>query len=234
MSGALVMTHGLPGSGKSTLADRFRRIYGDSVLVAERDEIRELILPPSYHLDGYDPVSELQVSAVQVELIEEGLSLGKIVVASDTNLADYRVHDLVAIARRFDAEVFHAHFDLTLDECERRNEARAAAGGRLVPRDVIADMAVYGYEGGRIKFYSVRSFGSEPRDFEVSIRSRTGGEPSLEEELEAMDRRIVAILGSAVGSADPASAPHSSIALPPAGLSQSSDGESFEGLEAQR
>lgn len=170
MPGTLLLTHGLPGAGKSTVADTLDRRFPGRVLIAERDRIREAILPANYHASGHSLESELKVTEAQDILIREGLAADKLVAVSDTNLTEDRIRRIVTIAREFGAEVRHVHLDISLAESKRRNQSRADAGGRLVPENIIDDMAAYGYVNGRIKHFSIVDVGSDPGDFEVLIR----------------------------------------------------------------
>jgi len=194
MGGLLVLTHGLPGAGKSYLARWLLRLYPDLVTVAERDELRVLLLPADYHKKGHDDASEALITAAQHELIENALSQGRVVVVSDTNLNEYRIRPLVELARRFDARVVHGHLDFTIDDCRRQNESRALLGGRLVPDDIIDDMAAYGYSNGRIKHFSIQSTGDGPEDFAVAIEDRDGSEPTLAEERELIVQAVEDLL----------------------------------------
>lgn len=193
--GALVLTHGLPGSGKSSLARRLMALYPQKTVLAERDELRNQLLPPGYFARGFDLASEDRISLAQEEILREGLAAGKVVIASDTNLAQQRIRPLVTIARSFHAQILHFHFDLSQEECHRRNKARAAAGGRLVPEDVIEDMAEYGYsENGRIKSFSIREVGSEPYSFAVMAEDRSESSPSMAQELGYIQEVIEELL----------------------------------------
>jgi len=194
MSGMLVLTHGLPGAGKSSLAAWLRELYPDAVTVAERDELRAKLLPPDYHDRGHDPVSEAKIEAAQHEILREALDHGRIVVVSDTNLAEIRIRPLVTIARRFDAAVLHAHLDYTVEECKRRNQLRADFGGRFVPGWVIDEMVSYGYAAGRLRSFSILPGGVESENFAVLAVERTGSELTMEEERELIQRTADEIL----------------------------------------
>lgn len=187
MRSALVLTHGLPGSGKSTLASLLKELFPGRVQVAERDEIRAEILPEDYHSRGHDTDSEARVEARQHEILREGLQNGDLVVVSDTNLAESRIRRLASIALSHRAPVFHVHFDIPVEEAKRRNAGRASGGGRLVPEWVIDEMAEYGYSEGKLKVFSVVPGDREGAEgFEILIQDRSGLEPTMEEEIDAI------------------------------------------------
>lgn len=152
--------------------------------IAERDEIRAEILPADYHSRGHDGASEARVEAHQHRFLRDGLAEDSIVVVSDTNLAEVRLRKLVQIARELDAPIFHVHFDIPVEEAKRRNEGRAAGGGRLVPDWAIDEMASYGYSADRLKHFSVIPTGNAPEDFELLIADRSGDELTMDQEIE--------------------------------------------------
>lgn len=196
MAGMLILTHGLPGSGKSSLAEELRGLYPGRIWVAERDELRAAMLPADYHSRGHDNASERIIDRAQDQLIREALARGEVAVVSDTNLTEIRIRRLVTIARSFGARIAHVHFDISVAEAKRRNEARAAAGGRLVPDWAIEDMAEYGYEDGRLKFFSIIPQSSEPGDFSVAIEARSDSDPTMEDELNRVRSASLEVLGS--------------------------------------
>ena len=197
MSGALVLTHGLPGAGKSSLADFLRARYGAIVSIAERDEIRlELFGAQYFILDQYLPANEDRVTEVQHARIRKELAQGQLVVASDTNLDPQRIRELVSIALEFDAPVFDLHLDISQTEARTRNEHRAEGGGRLVPQDVIDDMAAYGYSKERIRHFSVHFNPTLPEGFEVLIRDRREDDLELLAEIGEVDRQVLQLKGS--------------------------------------
>jgi len=196
MAGALVLTHGLPGAGKSSLANFLRERYGSIVSIAERDEIRlELFGPDYFTLDQYLPVNEELVADTQHDRIRRELARGQLVVASDTNLHELRIRELVSIALELDAPIFDLHLDISKAEAERRNEHRSAGGGRLVPQDVIDGMAAYGYSGEQIRHFSVRFDSNLPEGFELLIRDRRADDPNLWAEIGEVDRQVLQLKG---------------------------------------
>lgn len=196
MAGALVLTHGLPGAGKSSLASFLRERYGSIVSIAERDEIRlELFGPDYFTLDQYLPVNEELVADTQHDRIRRELARGQLVVASDTNLHELRIRELVSIALELDAPIFDLHLDISKAEAERRNEHRSAGGGRLVPQDVIDGMAAYGYSGEQIRHFSVRFDPNLPEGFELLIRDRRADDPNLWAEIGEVDRQVLQLKG---------------------------------------
>lgn len=129
----LVLTRGAPGSGKSTWAVSW---VADNVpwrARVNRDDLR-FAMHGAYVLDrmredGVTVAQHAQVTA----LLKAGLS----VVVDDTNLRAATVRDWYKVADALGVPVEFADFDTPVDVCIARNKARAQAGGREVPEDVI-------------------------------------------------------------------------------------------------
>ena len=122
----IVLLSGLPGSGKSTwVAGK------DGVLSS--DALRQLLAD--------DPANQQihpRVFRVLRDLLKHRLELKRPVTYIDaTNLTPYERRPYIAIADLFDAEIEVVFFDVSIDECLRRNQARE----RQVPEDVIRQMA---------------------------------------------------------------------------------------------
>jgi len=198
VAGLLVLTHGLPGSGKSSFAAWLRELYPELVTVAERDELRAMLLPADYHDRGHDPQSEALVQSAQYDILREALALGRIGVVSDTNLAEIRIRPLVTLARSLGARVLHASMDVTVAESKLRNQLRADFGGRFVPGWVIDEMVGYGYAAGRLKSFSIQSTGPGTEDFAVLIEERSGSELTMAEERELIQSAVVELFEASI------------------------------------
>lgn len=149
MAGKLIMTVGIPGSGKSTWAESLRQTDPNNFVIVERDATRTVLFGPSYHKGAPNKKAEDEVTQVNSALVKSGLSDGKTVIISDTNVNSRVASELVRLARENKSDFEFEHFDVSPEECKRRNEARGAAGGRQVP-DEIMDRFIsnaYGIDG---------------------------------------------------------------------------------------
>jgi predicted kinase len=138
----LIVTRGLPGCGKTTRARAWVAQDPGHRARVGRDAIRrEVFCSESPVLGPLEPV----VSTVQQQMISALLEAGLSVVADDTNLPGHRI----AAWRRFaeQAGVRLEVWDMTgvsVEECIRRDRARAAAGGHLIGEKAIRDAAARG------------------------------------------------------------------------------------------
>lgn len=146
MSGILKITHGLPGSGKSTEAEKERSRDPQNIIRSNRDDIRTTLFGQSYHSRGPVKKKEQQVSDVQHEIISKGLFLNKKVIVDDTNLNPYRLKQLKALADKYNASFEQEYFNVSVEECKRRNKKRGSEGGREVPEFVIDQMSSKSYD----------------------------------------------------------------------------------------
>lgn len=183
MNATLVITHGLPGSGKSTLAEKLKSLFGDEVVIAERDEIRSELMPADYHATGHTPEGEAIVEAMQRKIIIDGLAQGKLVVASDTNINPLRIAKLWLIGYQAGAKIVPIHFDITVEEAKKRNRVRAANGGRFVPEWCIDQMADEGYENGRLIRYSVSIQSERGKPSSIELAPDGPGGPSFSSQM---------------------------------------------------
>lgn len=128
----LLVLQGLPASGKSTFAASLQK---EGWEVVTKDDIRSELEASGW---VWDKDKEREVLAIRNARIEQALGEGKNVVSADTNLA--RVHKVVLrqIAEKVGAEFEIKRFDVTVEECLRRNELRS--GKAKVPTDVIYKM----------------------------------------------------------------------------------------------
>lgn len=125
---------GLPGSGKSTIAaawcakDPLRR------RIVNRDQIRFDLFG---RYSGLTAERESTVTDLEFGLADNALSAGLSVVVDATNLA---AEHRLKWTTFFGARSRVVTIGTPLSECLRRNRVRGAAGGRLVPEDVICRM----------------------------------------------------------------------------------------------
>lgn len=144
------MTHGLPGSGKSTQAEQMVASDPENTVRVNRDDIRTALFGSQYHNQSPRKECEEQVTAVQNELIRQGLAAGKHVISDDTNL------NRNMLASSYNAEIEQLYFDVPVDVCKQRNIVRGQQGGRCVPEHVIDAMAQKAYDDrGHLKEYIV-------------------------------------------------------------------------------
>lgn len=121
------MLVGLPGSGKSTYAEK----SGANALSS--DEIRRLI--------SDDPTNQkihARTFAVLRALLRHRLALRRPVTYIDaTNLTRAERRPYRKLAELYEADIEAVLFDVSVEECQRRNRRR----DRIVPEDVIERMA---------------------------------------------------------------------------------------------
>jgi len=133
----LTILRGVSGSGKSTWARQ------QNAIVTSRDAIRHGMLDVTYdewygwpvekRNDMENVVTELQNASVAALL-----KAGKDVIVDNTNIQWKFVKQIAKIGYRYGAEVEVKVFDVPLSVAQMRVKGRAAAGGMLVPDEVIA------------------------------------------------------------------------------------------------
>ncbi|MGV9798791.1 AAA family ATPase [Mycobacterium sp. NPDC003449] len=135
---AISVLQGLPGSGKSAHAEQW--LAGDPKrrVVVNRDRIR-------FHLyRQYSDLSRIQedlVTGVEFRLADLALRQRKSVMVDNTNRRQVYVDQWMQLADNHGVPCAVITIGTPLSECLRRNRARAAAGGRFVPEDVIHAMS---------------------------------------------------------------------------------------------
>ncbi|OFJ54227.1 hypothetical protein BEL07_08340 [Mycolicibacterium grossiae] len=133
-----IILQGLPGAGKSTWAAAWRDLDPQQRRVVNRDEIRfELFGVYS----GLTVEQEAVVSDIESLRADRALRAGLSVVVDATNLKSVHREAWVALAVWHGVRVEVVTIDTPLEECLRRNRARAAGGGRLVSEEVIRSMS---------------------------------------------------------------------------------------------
>lgn len=118
---------GLPGSGKSTW------LAQQGIQAISTDQIRAILSD-----DVTNQNIHARVFATARYLLRQRLAIGRTVSYMDaTHLTPAERLPYIEIARRYGCEVEALFFDVSLEECLRRNAARE----RVVPPDVIRLMA---------------------------------------------------------------------------------------------
>lgn len=141
----LNVLQGLPGAGKSTRAAAWLTLDPQRRVVVNRDEIRFELF------DRYSELTDEQEAVVtDIEFLraDRALGEGRAVTVDATHLKSAHRDRWVELAARHGVRYELVVIDTPLSECLRRNRARAAAGGRFVPEDVIAQMHAAADEGG--------------------------------------------------------------------------------------
>lgn len=123
---------GISGCGKSTYANELKQ---QGWAVVSRDAIRESIFK------DYGSVDENAVTVIQDASIDALLSAGRNVVIDDTNIRLKYLKRFAEIAAKHNASFDVKQFECTVNEASHRVLQRYAAGGRLVPEDVIKKQA---------------------------------------------------------------------------------------------
>lgn len=116
----LIITRGLPGSGKTAYA----RTLQPWVVRVNRDDLRRML-----HGDRiFTQTAEAQVTVAQRAQVAALLGAAASVIIDDTNLPARVVREWADLAARFGAAFEVADFtDVPVDECVRRDAARAEA-----------------------------------------------------------------------------------------------------------
>lgn len=145
----LILTRGLPGSGKSTWAKELVAANPDVVRV-NRDNLR------FEHYGKYviSKKQEREITKIQQSRVREALSSGRDVVVDDTNLSPMSIGGWHRLAQDYDGKVqlSFRDFNVSPEECIRRDERRRAAGERGTGAEVIARFAANAVgEDGKLK-----------------------------------------------------------------------------------
>jgi predicted kinase len=124
----LIITVGLPGSGKSTYLARL------GVSAISSDEIRRLIAD-----DPHDQTMNARVFGVIRYLVRQRILAGRPITYVDaTHLQPWERAPYIRLARRHCCQIEVLFFDVPLEVCLVRNQAR----NRVVPEEALHKMAL--------------------------------------------------------------------------------------------
>jgi predicted kinase len=139
----LTLLRGLPASGKSTKA---AEIVKDGMVRINGDLMREML-----HFNKFTGKNEGITQNMSKILAEDLLDCGKSVVIDNTNLNPNTVESWRELVRNTDHSFEIVDIDTSVEECIRRDTARAEKGERSVGADVIRKMALQykGYMDGQ-------------------------------------------------------------------------------------
>jgi len=124
----LLMLKGLPASGKSTHA---RELVDKGYVRVNKDDLRKML-----NNGQYSRPNEAAVLKFRDTIINESLQNGKNVVVDDTNFEQKHYDRLSEIAQNQQVNFRVLFIDTPLEDCIKRNEARADK----VPLEVIYQM----------------------------------------------------------------------------------------------
>lgn len=119
---------GLPASGKTTYA---RKLVEKGWVRVNKDDMRAML-----HNSKFSKPNEAFVLKLRDDVIVRALTQGQNVVVDDTNLDAKHVIQFQNIATTFDADFEYKFFDVSVQECIRRNKLR----DNPVPEKVIYNM----------------------------------------------------------------------------------------------
>ena len=121
----LILCKGLPASGKSTWSKEYIK-NNTNVVRVNRDEIREML-----GLHPWNPSYENKVVVSgEREFIRGALKQGMDVIVDDTNLNPKVTEEWTNLGENLGAKVIVKEFDVTLEECIRRDSLREGSVGK--------------------------------------------------------------------------------------------------------
>lgn len=119
---------GLPASGKTTYA---KTLVAKGWVRVNKDDMRAML-----HDSKFSKDNEAFVLKLRDDVIVRALTQGKNVVVDDTNLDAKHAIRFQGIAQTFEADFDYKFFDVSVQECIRRNKLR----DKPVPEKVIYNM----------------------------------------------------------------------------------------------
>lgn len=131
MKSQVISTQGLPGSGKSTWVKKFLQNQTDDWVVIHPDSIR---LELTGNIE--DQSKNAEVFKLAFQRMEDALKSGKNVIFDACSQSRERRKPIIALAKKYNAEVHSQVFAVPLSLAKERNAKR----DRVVPNFVLERM----------------------------------------------------------------------------------------------
>lgn len=128
----IIITKGLPASGKTTWSKKEQEVDPNLVRV-NKDDLRLML-----HNSKWSPFNEKQVLRIRNLIIEDCLKSGRNVVCDDTNLHPKHTETLKQIARKYKSQMEEKVFDVSVEECIKRDLKRSNSVGHAVIEEMYA------------------------------------------------------------------------------------------------
>ena len=161
----LIMTIGMSGSGKTTWAEQYAK-ENENVINVNRDDTRVALFLDGdlsrYNEYEFNHENEKLVTSVCFDKIKIGLSAGKTVIVSDTNLNKKVRRRLSRIAVDYLAPLEVKVFEVDLQTCLDRQYKRTVQIPEYVIRDQFQRMCDQGwYQDDQEQYMHLRTRGAE-------------------------------------------------------------------------
>ena len=126
----VIFTRGLPASGKSTWAKDWVRGHPNRIRI-NRDDLRLMMRITAK--EDFGTGCESLVMAAALNILENGLRLGRDIVLDNTNLNAQTVKAQMEVCERYNAAVEWKTFYTDVEECIHRDSLREhPVGGEVI------------------------------------------------------------------------------------------------------
>lgn len=122
----IYLLKGLPASGKSTWA-RNKQEEDSNIVRVNKDDLRSML-----HNSKWSKHNEKQILRIRNQVVEDSLSNGRHVIVDDTNLHPKHEIHMKQIAKKHNAKVDVVDFNISVEECIKRDLKRANSVGEKV------------------------------------------------------------------------------------------------------
>ena len=127
----LVILRGLPASGKSTWARDYVMRHPDTWIRLNMDDIRHMM--GKYWVEDREPLVQSLFDTILEKCLEDGTFN---IIVDNTNLAKSKIGEKVQNAYYHGYTVYEKDFDVSPEECIRRDDERIESVGKKVIMDM--------------------------------------------------------------------------------------------------